>query len=152
MNETIGVKGGHNDQIRTNKIKKRKKEKAEKDEELEEEVKKQQKYTLLHAIPLVLVAGTIKVLYDVSTGKKKVDKQEVNSQWRIKEYDTDVTTISTQEQELKKQYEKQRKKYSIEANPITIEVATEEDIKTEKKSKNYVKNKSDYTPVSNNIY
>ena len=107
MNETIGVKGGHNDQIRTNKIKKRKKEKAEKDEELEkleEEVKKQQKYTLLHAIPLVLVAGTIKVLYDVSTGKKKVDKQEVNSQWRIKEYDTDVTTISTQEQELKKQY------------------------------------------------
>ena len=76
MNETIGVKGGHNDQIRTNKIKKRKKEKAEKDEELEkleEEVKKQQKYTLLHAIPLVLVAGTIKVLYDVSTGKKKCD-------------------------------------------------------------------------------
>ena len=99
MNETIGVKGGKNDRRRTIKIKEAKKKKIEEIEkdkeliELEKEVKKQQAFTLIKSLPIAVVGGTFKVLYDTATGKVPIDKEEYNSKWRIKEYDSDHTTL-----------------------------------------------------------
>lgn len=99
MNETIGVKGGHNDRRRTIKIKESKKKKikeTEKDKELlelEQKVKKQQTITLIKTLPIALAGGTFKVLYDTATGKDPIDKEEYNSKWKVKEYDSDHTTL-----------------------------------------------------------
>ena len=98
MNETIGVKGGKNDRRRTIKIKEAQKKKlneiVEEHElkELEKEVKKQQVFTLLKTLPIAIAGGTFKTLYDTAVGKP-IDKEEVNSKWRIKEYDSDVSTL-----------------------------------------------------------
>ena len=97
MNETIGVKGGKNDRRRTIKIKEAKKKKIqEQDEELkqlEKEVGKQQVFTLIKALPIAVVGGAFKTMYDTAVGVKKIDKENANSNWRIKEYDTDNTTL-----------------------------------------------------------
>lgn len=93
MNETIGVKGGHNDRLRTSRIIRTKKLNDQRIiEELENKVKKQQKAVLVRTLPIVVLGGTFKTLYDVAHGKKP-DKEEVNSKWRIKEYDTDFSTL-----------------------------------------------------------
>ena len=95
MNETIGVKGGHNDHRRTLKIEQQKKKKLDeriKDEklrELEKQVKKNQIYTLIKVLPIAIAGGTFKTLYDA--GKIPFDKEEDYSKWRIKEYDADIT-------------------------------------------------------------
>ncbi|MBR5370281.1 MAG: hypothetical protein IK137_03140 [Bacilli bacterium] len=66
MDETIGVKGGHNDRRRTLIISKKQKEKLKKYQEekelkeLEKEVKRKQKYTLIKTLPIVIVGQTIK--------------------------------------------------------------------------------------------
>jgi hypothetical protein len=58
MDETIGVKGGHNDQRRTMIITRENKKKLEEYEEqreieeLEKKVKKQQIYTLVKTLPI----------------------------------------------------------------------------------------------------
>ena len=98
MNETIGVKGGKNDRRRTIKIKEAQKKKLneyveeQKIKELEKEVRKQQVFTLLKTLPIAIAGGTFKTLYDTAVGKP-IDKEEVNSKWRIKEYDSDVSTL-----------------------------------------------------------
>lgn len=74
MNETIGEKGGYNDRRRSLKIKKEQKKKLEQAEierevkELEKKIKKQQALTLVKALPIVIVGGTLKTIYD--TAKK----------------------------------------------------------------------------------
>ena len=60
MDETIGVKGGHNDRRRTIVIAKNKKKKLEEYEEeryirdLEKKVKRQQKISLIKTFPLAI--------------------------------------------------------------------------------------------------
>ena len=97
MDETIGVKGGHNDRRRTIIITKKNKEKLEQYEEeryikeLEKKVKKQQKISLLKTLPIAVAGKTFTVLYDTQNGKR-IDKEEEGSKLRIEEYDGDFTT------------------------------------------------------------
>jgi hypothetical protein len=84
MDETIGVKGGHNDLLRTKKIIKAKeeKEKGEAEEkelkELEKRVKKTQRYTLIKTLPLVIVGGTVKSIYDSVTSNKTSSTDDIS--------------------------------------------------------------------------
>ena len=79
MDETIGVKGGHNDFRRMFTITKKQKEKLKKyqkekeSKELEKEVKKKQTYTLIKVIPLIIAGQTIK---ELSNNKKEEVKEE----------------------------------------------------------------------------
>ena len=98
MDETIGVKGGHQDHIRTMRIDREQKRKLkeyqeEKEiQELEKEVKKKQRMILIKALPIAIAGEIFQVLYEGATGKKPIDKEEEYSKWRIKEYDADFTT------------------------------------------------------------
>ena len=95
MDETIGAKGGKRDRKRSMIIERSKKQKLqeyqeeEEIRELEKKVKKQQVYTLLKTLPIVVGGGTIQTMRDVQ--HPKPDKEEENSKWRIKEYDADIT-------------------------------------------------------------
>lgn len=72
MNETIGEKGGYNDRRRSLRIENERKAKFEEEaveqevKELEKKVKKQQILTLVKALPVVIVGGTLKTIYDTS--------------------------------------------------------------------------------------
>ncbi len=86
MDETIGVKGGHNDYKRVMTITKKQKEKLKKYQEkkelkdLEKEVKKKQIYTLIKTLPIVLVGQTFKELTTPKTKKEEkfiVEDKEV---------------------------------------------------------------------------
>lgn len=115
MNETIGVKGGHNDYRRSLKIKEMQKKKildeAEEKEikDLEKIVKKQQRYVLIKTLPIVIVGQTFKILYDTATDKREKDIEEANSKWKIKEYGLDHTTESLQEKKAREAASKRRK-------------------------------------------
>lgn len=97
MDETIGVKGGHNDRRRTIVITKRNKKKLEEYEEeryirdLEKKVKRQQKISLIKTLPIAIAGKTFITLYDVQNGPR-VDKEEEYSKLGIEEYDEDFTT------------------------------------------------------------
>ena len=134
MDETIGAKGGYNDRRRTliitNKQKEKLKEKQQekKLKELEEKVKKQQIYTLIKSLPIAIGGGTFKILYDIGTGKKNIDKQEEYSKWKVKEYDADMSVKSRQE----KEYEKKKKKVVViqpDGRKVVVLVPIEEDKK-----------------------
>lgn len=120
MNETIGVKGGHNDSRRTLKIKEKQKKKllAEIEEkelkELEKKVKKQQKFVLIKTLPLIIVGQTLKTLYDTSSGKKDIDLEDEKSKWRIKEYGLEHTTESLQEKDRKERESSKRRKIIVD--------------------------------------
>ncbi len=72
MNETIGEKGGYNDRRRSLRIENERKAKFEEEaieqevKGLEKKVKKQQILTLVKALPVVIVGGTLKTIYDTS--------------------------------------------------------------------------------------
>ena len=97
MDETIGVKCGHNDRRRTIVITKRNKKKLEEYEEeryirdLEKKVKRQQKISLIKTLPIAIVGKTFVTLYDVQNGPR-VDKEEEYSKLGVEEYDGDFTT------------------------------------------------------------
>ena len=80
MDETIGVKGGHNDYKRRMLItlkQKKKLQKIQEEEEikkLEKEVKRKTRYSLIKTLPFVVSLGTLKVFYDNS--KKVKDDSE----------------------------------------------------------------------------
>ena len=103
MNEAIGEKGGSRDRKRVLVITKNQAKKLQEYEdereirELEKKVRKQQIYTLIKTLPIVVGGGTIQTLYDVATGKKRDTIEEENSQWRIKEYDQDITHLTPEE-------------------------------------------------------
>jgi len=110
MNETIGVKGGKNDRKRMLRLKRKKKQKLaelQQDKELKElekEVKRKQTYTLVRTLPIIIVGGTVKAFYDGVTAKKEPDKEVVDSQLPISDYDvlppkndTQVKVITTKE-------------------------------------------------------
>ena len=107
MDEDLGVKGGHQDQLRTRRIiaEKEKKEEQEDEEtkQLEEEVRKKQRLVLIRTLPIVIAGGTIKTLVDVATGRENEDKEIEYSKWKIKEYDTDFTTRGRNEKAPKKE-------------------------------------------------
>lgn len=77
MDETIGVKGGKNDRRRSIIISNNKKKKiaeAIEDEELKElekKVKKNQIFTLIKTLPLVVGGGVVKTIYDISKSDTK---------------------------------------------------------------------------------
>ena len=81
MDETIGVKGGKNDRLRTIRITKKQKAKLEKEQEdqeikeLEKKVKRQQVLTFLGTLPIVAIGQTIKTLTE-DENKKRL--QELN--------------------------------------------------------------------------
>ncbi len=108
MDETIGVKGGKQDRIRTLKITKKSKKKLQELEEerqikdLEKKIKKQQIYTLIKALPIAISGGFIKTIHDTAIGKKQKDKEEQNSKWRIKECDGDISPKTPIEAEVEK--------------------------------------------------
>lgn len=124
MNETIGVKGGHNDRRRTIKIKEKAKKKLLQEiedreiKELEARVKKQQRFILIKTLPIVLVGQTFKTLFDVAHDEKKTDKEDVNSKWRVKKYGVDYVVESSQER-------KRREKVVIDdtGRKIVVEVS-----------------------------
>lgn len=124
MNETIGVKGGHNDRRRTIKIKEKEKKKILQEiedreiKELEARVKKQQRFILIKTLPIVLVGQTFKTLFDVAHDEKKIDKENVNSKWRVKKYGVDYAAESSQES-------KRREKVVIDdtGRKIVVEVS-----------------------------
>ena len=97
MDETIGVKGGHNDRRRSIIIAENKKKKLEEYEEeryirdLEKKVKRQQKISLIKTLPIAIAGKTFTTLYDVHNGKR-IDKEEEYSKLGIEEYDGDFTT------------------------------------------------------------
>lgn len=108
MDETIGVKGGKNDRRRSIKIRQARKRKLEQIDaeqeklyELEKKVRRAQFYTLIKTLPIVLGGGVVQNLYEASRGKKE-DLEEKNSQWRIKEYDQDISPLTPEEFEIKK--------------------------------------------------
>lgn len=84
MDETIGVKGGHNDYKRMFTITKKQKEKLKKYQEekelkeLEKEVKRKQIYTLIKTLPIVITGATFKELTTKKEKKKEEIKQEKN--------------------------------------------------------------------------
>jgi len=140
MNETIGAKGGHNDLRKALKIKEKKKKKnkaIEEDEalrELEKKVKRQQRYTLIKTLPIIIVGGTVKTFYDTSQGKKSVDLEEDNSKWKIKEYGLDHTTESLQEKDRREKEASQKKKIIVidgTGRKIVVEVPLEDSKKDE---------------------
>lgn len=96
MDETIGVKGGHNDRRRTIIITRNKKKKLEEHEEeryikdLEKKVKRQQKISLIKTLPIAIAGKTFITLYDVHNGTRR-DKEFVESKLRVDEYDGDFT-------------------------------------------------------------
>lgn len=113
MDETIGVKGGKNDRRRSMIISRENKKKLEEYEEqrelqeLEQKVRKQQIYTLIKTLPIVVGGEVIKTFKDTAEGKRP-DKEIEESKWRIKEYNGDVSSISAQE-ENQRQVERRRK-------------------------------------------
>jgi len=119
MNETIGAKGGHNDRRRSLKIKNMQKSKILEEEEklrlkeLEQRVKKQQRYTLIKTLPIVIAGEVAKIFYDTATGKRTVDLEDARSKWNIKEYGIDHTTESIQEAEKRKNDEKNTKEVIV---------------------------------------
>ena len=80
MNETIGVKGGHNDYKRVMTITRKQKEKLKKYQEeqeikeLKKAVQKKQVYTLIKTLPIVLVGQAFKEL--TKPNKKDKDKEK----------------------------------------------------------------------------
>lgn len=108
MNETIGVKGGRQDLIRTMRISKKQKEKLTLIEEeksvreLEKKVRRQQTFTLIRTLPIVISFGTIQTLYDVATNKHEHDLEEEKSKWNIREYDGDISSKTPFEERRQK--------------------------------------------------
>ena len=80
MNETIGARGGHNDRKRSLIIRKQQKlrliaEREEKEiKELESRVKKQQKFTLIKTLPIIIAHETIKTFFNTPK-ESQVDKK-----------------------------------------------------------------------------
>ena len=97
MDETIVVKGEHNDRRRTIIISENRKKKIQEYEEeryireLEKKVKKQQKISLIKTLPIAIAGKTFITLYDTHNGIRE-DKEEVGSKLNIDEYDGDFTT------------------------------------------------------------
>ncbi len=112
MDETIGVKGGANDRRRTMKINKAQKKKLKDYEEqreiaeLEKKVRKNQIFTLIKTLPLLIGGATIQTIHDTATSKKKDAEEDENSRWRIKEYDQDITHMTPGEFADKEQRKK----------------------------------------------
>ena len=139
MDETIGVKGGHNDRLRSLRITKQQKKKLQEQEELKElrelekEVKRKQKYTLIKALPIVIAGGIVRTMYETAYGKP-IDKEEENSKWRIKEYDADITSKTKEEFE----YEQEQKRRKIVTLPsgqkVVVYITVREDVKEEPKT------------------
>ena len=86
MNETIGVKGGHNDRLRTLRITKEFKRKLEQLQEethqkeleaLEKKVRQQQRITFLKTMPIVIVGQIYTTLTENNAKKKELILKEV---------------------------------------------------------------------------
>lgn len=133
MDETIGVKGGKRDRKRSLIISQNKKKKIIEDREdkelreLEKKVKKQQIYTLIKTLPIVIGGGTVKTLYDVGSGKSNTDLEDENSKWRIKEYDADISSKTQNDFEREK-----RKKIITTPDGDKVVVYVSDDLVDEK--------------------
>ena len=90
MDETIGARGGHNDRLRSLKISKAKKKKLQDYEEeyikqLEKKVKKQQRYTLIKTIPIVVTGTFIQNIFGIKEEKEDSNQKQKESRKREKQ-------------------------------------------------------------------
>ena len=83
MNETIGVKGGKQDNLRRMKIKKRRKKLQRQREildqetlDLEKQVRKLQILTFLGAVPIAAVGATVQTLTENEEEKRRLELEE----------------------------------------------------------------------------
>lgn len=162
MDETIGVKGGRQDRKRMVAISEKRKKKLEQEseeiKELEKKIKKQQVYTFIKALPIAIGGEIVKTIYEAAVGKKKKDKEEENSKWRIKEYDADISPKTPQESRLE-ELKKQKKKTIVTQTGeiITIYIKSPEEKKhiEEQHKKNQSskeKNKEEQEPPKKFIF
>lgn len=136
MDETIGVKGGRQDRKRIVIITENKKKKLEDEheelKELEKSVKKKQVFTFIKALPIAIGGEIIKTIYDTAMNKKKTDKEEENSKWRIKEYDGDIspkTPVEAEIEKIKKQRQKQKVVFTPTGERIIVYINIPEEVK-----------------------
>ena len=108
MDETIGVKGGHNDRLRSLRISQALKEKLQEHEsdyikELEKKVKRQQKYTLIKTIPIVVTGTIINNLFGI--GDYEPTKEDISIRYK------EQGDIDEQEERIrvKKELEKRKR-------------------------------------------
>ena len=143
MDETIGVKGGHNDRLRSLRISKKRKKKLQEYEdeytkELEKKVKKQQRYTLIKTIPIVVSGTIIKNIFDVRENNKDeqhsyieqgdTDEQEKRNKASNDFRDRKIITLTNGEKvviyipkkEEKTPTEKGQSKENIKPVPVTF--------------------------------
>ena len=171
MDETIGVKGGHNDFRRTLTITKDKKEKLKRYQEeqelkeLEKKVKHQQRYTLIKTLPIVIVGQLFNEISNNKPNKeiKKekfilVDNEEIKEEPKtrkviivLKDGTKQIINvpidIELKEEIISKEKELNRnnKKEIIDIVPIKEEVI-EEKPKEESKEKFKIE-KQEYIPI-----
>lgn len=138
MNETIGVKGGGNDQRRRKKIINNKKKKEE-IAELEKKVKRQQRYTLIKTIPIAIIGGTIKTVYNIVAGgnndkdNKKTQKEEI----RISEDEITPEDIEFVKRKKKQKDNKKKEETTVvvtlrDGKQVKIKVPNTTDITSKK--------------------
>lgn len=129
MNETIGVRGGRNDRRRFFIIRKsRKKKKIDEIKDLEKKVKRQQKFTLIKTLPIVLVGGSIKTFFDFITNRS--DKNDSSFQDEITVEDGKKVRVRVFSPSLKKEAENKKKEkkspyQGIKQNHIPIKEESE---------------------------
>ena len=153
MNETIGARGGHNDRKRSLIIRKQQKlrliaEREEKEiKELESRVKKQQKFTLIKTLPIVIAHETIKTFFSTPKASQIDKKAQVpennNKEKQIVILDNSnkkiVTTIKLEINEEyfkkskseKRQEEQENSKTIKEVKPKISTISNEENNKTD---------------------
>ena len=149
MDETIGIKGGHQDTVRTMRINKELKRKLveyqeeQEIKELEKDVKRKQRIVLIKSLPIAIAGGVIQTLYDVGTGRKRIDKNDEYSKWKIKEYDADFTTKARGDKP------KQKEKIVVlpDGRKVTIIIPVKEE---EEKKEEVVEEKKEDVDIKDN--
>lgn len=109
MNEAIGAKGGHNDNLRRMRIKREHEKKemtANELKELEKKVKRQQKFTLIKIAPIILTGGLIQTF-----SKANKDKEMVTVSILVDENTEDVEALEGNNNRIK---EKKKSEIKVE--------------------------------------
>ena len=166
MDETIGVKGGHNDFRRTLTITKDKKEKLKRYQEeqelkeLEKKVKHQQRYTLIKTLPIVIVGQLFNEISNNNSNKeiKKekfilVDNEEIKEEPKtrkviivLKDGTKQIINVPINI-EIKEEIISKEKELNINNKKEIIDIVPiKEEVKEESKEKFKIE-KQEYIPI-----
>ncbi len=128
MNETVGAKGGHNDQKRVLRIKIAAKKQLERHQEeaairrSDAEAKSKQRYVLIRSLPLFIASGVVNSF--TSLPKKNLNRKRIR-----------LIVAENNEKVVEVKNNEGREKVTIEVLPPTNEVHTEKQIKVGKNDK-----------------